>query len=224
MKCYGFSPLHKLRRKGTERSLITTEHWPNYITFVFYIHTNMKRITAISFALLALSACTKKLEDLLEVKFSVPHTKQVNVQGLPGNPPIPSMGLTTSIPPIGVETKSEEYIKEYNTSSELISEAKLTEMKLEINAPASQDFDMVDSLWLFVSATGLPEVQAAYYFDIPKGVRTLDMTTSDQNLKDYFLRDSMYFRLQGHFYEAPDSATVFTITTKFDAVAKPLKK
>ncbi|MBW7912447.1 MAG: hypothetical protein H3C54_01790 [Taibaiella sp.] len=184
----------------------------------------MKRITAISFALLVLSACTKKLEDLVEVKFSVPHTKQVNVQGLPGNPPIPSQGLTTSIPAIGVETKSEEYIKQYNTSSELITEAQLSEMKLEINTPSSQTFDMVDSLWLFVSATGLPEVQAAYYFDIPKGLRALDMITSDENLKDYFLRDSMYFRLQGHFYTAPDSATVFTITTKFDAVAKPLKK
>ncbi len=184
----------------------------------------MKRIIVISFALLALSSCTRKLEDIVQVKFSVPHTKQVNVQGLPGNPPVPPQGLTTSIPAIGVETKSEEYIKQYNTSSELITEAKLSEMKLEINAPASQTFDMVDSLWLFVSATGLPEVQAAYYFDIPKGLRALNMITSGENLKDYFLRDSMYFRLQGHFYTAPDSATVFTISTKFDAVAKPLKK
>ncbi len=184
----------------------------------------MKRIIVISVALLALSSCTRKLEDIVQVNFSVPHTKQVSVQGLPGNPPIPPQGLTTSIPAIAVETRSEEYIKEHNTSSELISEAKLSEMTLEINAPASQTFDMVDSLWLFVSATGLPEVQAAYYFDIPKGLRTLNMITSGENLKDYFLRDSMYFRLQGHFYNAPDSATVFTINTKFDAVAKPLKK
>lgn len=185
----------------------------------------MKRIVALSLAVVALStSCVKKLEDLVEVKFSVPYTKQVNVQGLPGNPPIPPQGITTSIPAIAVETKSEEYIKEYNTSSELISEAKLAELKLEINAPASQTFDMVDSLWLFVSATGLPEVQAAYYFDIPKGLQVVNMVTSGENLKDYFLRDSMYFRLQGHFYNAPDSATVFTINTKFDAVAKPLKK
>lgn len=184
----------------------------------------MKRIIVVATAVLALSACTRKLEDIIQVKFSVPHTKQVNVQGLPGNPPIPPQGLTTSIPAIGVETKSEQYIKEYNTSSELVTEAKLSELKLAIDAPASQTFDMVDSLWLFVSASGLPEIQAAHYFNIPKGLRTLDMTTSDVNLKDYFLRDSMYFRLQGHFYNAPDSATVFTITTKFDAVAKPLKK
>lgn len=184
----------------------------------------MKRIIVIAFGLLAISACTKKLEDLIEVKFSVPHTKQVNVQGLPGNPPIPSQGLTTSIPPIGVETKSEEYIRQYNTSSDLVTEAKLSELKLDIISPATQTFDMVDSLWLFVSATGLPETQAAYYFNIPKGLRTLNMITSDENLKDYFLRDSMFFRLQGHFYNAPDSATVFSISTKFDAVAKPLKK
>lgn len=184
----------------------------------------MKRIAAFSFALLALSSCDKKLEDIIQVKFSVPHTKTVNVQGLPGNPPIPPQGLTTSIPAIGVETKSDEYIKQNNTSSDLITEAKLSELRLDITAPGSQTFDMVDSLWLFVSGSGLSEMQVAHSFSIPKGIRSLSMTTSDVNLKDYFLRDTMYFRLQGHFYNAPDSATVFTITTKFDAVAKPLKK
>lgn len=183
----------------------------------------MKKLTAIILATLTLHSC-QRITNGLEVKFSVPQTRQVSAPGLPGNPPIPPQGLTTSLLPVGVETKSEQYIREYNTSSDLVTDARLGQIKLDLQEPAGQTFDMVDSLWLFVAATGMPEVLAAHAYGIPKGLRTLDMNTADQNLKGYFLQDSMFFRLQGHFYTAPDSATTFTITTRFDVVANPLKK
>lgn len=183
----------------------------------------MKKVLIVALALLGFTACDK-LKSIADIKFSIPYTERVEVSGLPDNPFILPQGLTASIPPIAVETKSEEYIKQYNTSSALITEVKLGQLKLEINEPATQNFDMMDSVWLFVSASGLPEIQAAYYFDIPKGVKTLDLITSGDNLKEYFLQDSMYFRIQGHFYKAPDSASVFTISTRFDAIANPLNK
>jgi len=183
----------------------------------------MKKLIVAAFALLIVTSC-KKLTDLANIKFVIPYSKTVAVPGLPGNPFIPPTGLTTSIPTIAVESKSEEYIKKYNTSSELITKVIFTELKLEITEPATQNFDLVDSIWLFVSASGLPEVQSAHYFNVPKGTRTIDMVTSDVNMKEYFLKDSMYFRLQGHFHNAPDSASVFTISSKFDVTANPLKK
>lgn len=183
----------------------------------------MKRIIAIILVTLVLASCSN-FNKVLEVRFSVADNRQVNVQGLPGNPPIPPQGLTTSIPPIAVETKSEEYIREHNTSSELVTFVTLGEIKLEMKEPSSQTFDIVDSLWMFVSAPGLPEIKAAHYFGVPKNQRVLTMETSKENLKDYFLKDSMYFRLQGHFYNAPDSATIFTISSRFDVTANPLAK
>lgn len=183
----------------------------------------MKKLIVVVFALLIVTSC-KKLTDLANIKFVIPYSKTVAVPGLPGNPFIPPTGLTTSIPTIAVESKSEEYIKQYNTSSELITNVVFSELKLEIKEPSTQNFDLVDSIWLFVSASGLPEILSAYSYDIPDGVRTLDLTTSDFNMKEYFLKDSMYFRLQGHFHNAPDSASVFTISSKFDVTANPLKK
>lgn len=188
-----------------------------------YIYPYMKKALIVALAVAGLASCGK-LKSLADIKFSVPYSERVEVKGLPNNPFILPQGLTASIPPIAVETKSEEYIKQYNTSSTLITEVKLGELKLEINEPATQTFDIMDSVWLFVSASGLPEIQAAYYFDIPKGIKTLDLITSGDNLKEYFLQDSMYFRIQGHFYKAPDSASVFTISTRFDAIANPLNK
>ncbi len=172
-------------------------------------------------AVLLVGSC-KKLKSLADIQFGVPIKETVDVPGLPGAPTIPGNGLTTSLPPIGSKTNSEEYIRQYNTSSDFITEVKIAEMKLTIEAPSSQTFDIVDSLWLFISAPGLGEQLAAYEYNIPNGTQVINMDIVDMNIKDYFLQDSIYFRLQGHFYSAPDSTTRLTIETKFDAVANPL--
>lgn len=177
----------------------------------------------IAIAVFTLTSCDK-LTSLADIKFSVTYNEQENVPGLPDNPFIPSTGLTTSIPTIGVETKSQEYIQEYNTSEELIREVKISLLSLNIDEPSSQNFDIVDSLWLYVSGPGVEERLAAYKFDIPKNQQKLEMTLEDLNLKEYFVKDSMFFRLKGHFYGAPDSATKITFNSKFDVIANPLEK
>lgn len=173
-------------------------------------------------AVLFAGSC-KKLKSLADIQFGVPYKETVDIPELPDVPAvIPPGGVTASIPPIGTATNSEEYIRQYNTSSDFIIEAKLSEMQLVIEQPATQNFDDIDSLWLYISATGLDEVLAAFKYDIPDGVQTVNMDVQDLNLKDYFLQDYIYLRLQGHFYEVPDSTTRLTITTKFDVVANPL--
>ncbi len=183
----------------------------------------MKKVVVVALSILVLASC-KKLIELANINFSVPVSKTIAVDGLEGNPSIPAgIGTKASLPPIAVETKSEEYIKNYNTSSDLITSVVFSQLKIDVNEPTGQNLDLVDSLWLYVSASGLPEVLASHYYDIPKGIRSLELKTTDLNIKDYFLQDSMYFRVEGHFYNAPDSASVFTFTTRFDVVANPLK-
>lgn len=186
----------------------------------------MKRITAVfTLAGLLIFASCDKLKELADINFSVDYKETVDVPGLPNNPNIPpTEGLTESIPRIGTATNSEETIKQYNTSSDLIKSVKLGKLDLIFEAPASQNFDLVDSIWVFVatSSTGNNEQLIAHKYGVPRNVRQVSMDIVDLNLKDHFLQDSMYFRLQGHFYKAPDSATRLTIDTRFDAVANPL--
>lgn len=182
----------------------------------------MKRSILVLAVALLLASC-EKLKDLVDINFSVPHTETVTVDGLPDDPVVPPVvGLRASIPPIAVATMSEENIKKNNTSSKLVTEVKLGQLKLDIQQPGSQTFDIADSLWLYMSADGLPEILAAHYFDIPKGIRSLDMNTSDENLKDYFLKDTVYIKMEGRFYQAPDSGSIFSISTRFDVLANPL--
>lgn len=184
----------------------------------------MKRLVVVALAIVSLSALScKKLKSLADVKFSVPYSQSVDVPGLPGNPPVPpATGLRASIPTIPVATMSEENIKKYNTSSELIKSVVFTQLKLEVTKPDFQTLDMVDSLWLYVSAAGLPEMLASHAYNIPKGIRVLDLQTNDANIKEYFLKDTMFFRVEGHFNAAPDSASVFIFSSAFDVVANPL--
>lgn len=181
----------------------------------------MKKAFVLLVIVISALSC-KKLKSLADIKFSVPNTQTVSAPGLPGSPFIPPTGLTTSLPAIGVESKSEEYIKKYNASSTLITSVKLGQLKMELAEPQSQTFDILDSIWVYMTAPGQSELLAAHYYNVPKGVRTLDLVTSDANIKEYFLQDSVYFRIQGHFYKAPDSTTTFTVTSRFDAVANPL--
>lgn len=175
-------------------------------------------------AVIGLTAC-KKLTSLADIQFNVPYTDTVEVNGLEGNPVVPSVGgIRASIPPIAVPTNSEENIRKSNTSAELIKEVKIGELSMSILQPGTLTFDIVDSIWLYMRASGLPDVLAAYSYDVPQGLRTLDLTTSDENIRDYFLKDTVFFRIEGRFYNAPDSNSVFSITTRFDAVANPLEQ
>jgi len=184
----------------------------------------MKKTIVVALGICALASC-KKIIDLANIDFTVPVSKTIAVDGLEGNPVIPGgTGIRASMPTVAVETKSEEYIRNYNTSSELITSVVFSKLKIDVNEPSSQNLDMADSIWLYVSASGLPEVLASHYYGIPKGIRTLELSTSEQNIKDYFLQDSMYFRVEGRFYKAPDSASVFTFTSQFDVTANPLKQ
>lgn len=185
----------------------------------------MKRIVLFFVAATVGLLSCDKLKSLADIKFNVPYTDTIEVKGLENSPPIPiSGGIRASIPAIPVPTHSEENIREYNTSSELIREVMITQLDLNILQPSSQNFDIADSLWLYMSANGLPDVLAAYYYDIPKGTRDLKLNTTDDNIREYFLKDTIYFRIDGRFYQAPDSNSTVSITTRFDVVANPLEQ
>lgn len=173
---------------------------------------------------ISLTAC-EKLKDLADITFPVSYNTTEEVPGLPDNPIVPPGGLTTSIPTMAFETKSQEELEKNNTNSDLIQEVKLRELSVNIDKPSSQNFDIVDSIWVYLSGDRAlsDEVLVAKKFGIQKGLRNLSMDIEDINLKNYFLKDSMYFRLKGHFYNAPDTTTVVTLSTRLNIVANPLK-
>lgn len=176
-------------------------------------------------AIVALSVVTvlgcKKLKSVADIKFGIPYKETVDIQGFQNPGTFPSQGLTLPLPQIALATNSAEALKEYNTSADLVTSVKLGLMKLTMES-AGGNFDLVDSLKMYITAPGLSEELAAFEYGIPKGTKTIDMDVVDLNVKEYFLKDSIYLKLVGHFYSAPEENTKLTIETRFDAVANPL--
>lgn len=172
--------------------------------------------------LLVFTSCDE-LSQKLAINFDVPYSSDATVDELPGNPTIPSTGMKLTLFTTDQETKSQEYIKQYNTSSELLQEAKIKDLHLEMKAPSGQNFDMVDSLWVYLSATNKAEVLAAHKFAIPRNTTKIDFNLEDLNMKEYFLQERIQLRVEGHFYNGVAAGTVLNISGTISAKADPLE-
>lgn len=179
-------------------------------------------LSAALMPLLVFTSCDQ-LKDKLAVNFEVPYSSDATVDGLPGNPTIPATGMKLTLFTTDQETKSQEYIQQYNTSSELLLEAKIKDLHLEMKAPSGQNFDMVDSLWVYLSATNKTEVLAAHKFGIPRNTTKIEFDLEDLNMKEYFLQERIQLRIEGHFYDGVAQGTVLNIGGTVAAKADPLE-
>ena len=99
----------------------------------------------------------------------------------------------------------------------------LKKLSVQILTPPTQNFDFLDTIQLYLSAAGQPEMLVAYQYVIPKGATTLDFfTVTDVNLKNYFLADTMYFRMRARINTVPEGGTKLNIASVFHMLANPL--
>lgn len=198
----------------------------------------MKKIILSSASLILLSAtvlttqsCKKSVPEVVQeigdIDFAVNINEKVVIDSnanISNIPQLPPEGLTVPLPPIAAATNIESNLQQYNTSSNLIETVKLGMFHLTMEQPPGQNFDLVDSLWMYIHADGLDKKLAAYKFDIPKGTQKVEFDIEDLELKEYFIKDSIYVTLQGHFYEVPEKGTEMKVDASFDVTANPLNR
>lgn len=183
-------------------------------------------------ALSSLTACKKvsntineKVKSLTEFNEDIHYVEEMGIPDLPyipGLDSIPGGGIYASFPPMPLETNSKTIMEEYNTSPELISHVKVKELGADYLHPEQGSFDVLDSVELFLSARGLPEILVAFQYDIQPGTKRLDMEVLDLNIREYFLEDTMWIRFGGHFVKFPDTATQINVDAVFNIVGNPL--
>lgn len=158
----------------------------------------------------------------MDVEFTVPYDKAEYIKGFTDDPVIPPQGLKRSLPLIRIETKSEDVAAEHNTALELVESAKLVGLNTKMLIPVGDNFDLLDSVWIYLSATGVSEELVAHKFDIPKGLQTIELTPEDVDIQDMFKQKEMIVRIEGHFNEKPDSTSKILFDMKLRIVANPL--
>ena len=68
---------------------------------------------------------------------------------------------------------------------------------MKITAPEGETFDFLRSIKIYISAEGLDEKMIAWKTDMKDdGATTITLDTSDDNLKDYILKDSFQLRTE----------------------------
>jgi hypothetical protein len=131
---------------------------------------------------LFLSAC-EKLDEL--TTFRINHTTSITIKA---NNVIANVPIIVPSPEI--ETSSEQAFENNNTRANLVDEASLETLDLEITAPADQNFGFLNEIEIYIKAEGLEETLLAYSYNIPENVgSTLSLETSGENLQEYIKKE-----------------------------------
>ena len=136
-------------------------------------------ITAILFVVI-LSGCKK-----LGVNFALNHQTTFRVES---SSPL-NLPFETATP--DVTTNSSQQFENNNTTSNLIKEIKLEELKLTITNPSSKTFSFLKSVQIFISTNASDEIELASLDNIASTAQTLSLICTSQNL-DKFVKASSY--------------------------------
>ena len=145
-------------------------------------------ILAAGFLLLLAGRC-KKLDKLTQ--FDLTYHSEITI---PASMPL---GTPFNIPTPPITTNSSEEFENNNTHKDLIQEVTLKSLHLEITDPANGTFSFLNKVEIYISADGLPEKKIAWKENIPDSVGgTLDLDTTDDDLKDYLIQDTYELKVR----------------------------
>ncbi len=145
-------------------------------------------IFLLMFLTLTATKC-KKLDKLTQ--FDLTYHSEITIPaGIPVATPF-------NIPTPPITTNTSEEFENNNTHKDLIQEVTLKSLHLEITDPANGTFSFLNKVEIYISAHGLPEKKIAWKENIPDSVGgTLDLETSNDDLKDYLIQDTYELKVR----------------------------
>jgi hypothetical protein len=136
-----------------------------------------------------------------------------------------TLGVETpfNIPTPVITTNSESDFTVNNTHKDMVDVINLRELSLTITNPATQTFDFLKDIEIYMRAGNLPEIKIASLYDIPKtGLTQLQLNTETDNLKDYIIQDSILLRAKVTTRQLIARDTDIAINSRFWVNAKIL--
>ena len=95
-----------------------------------------------------------------------------------------------------ITSNSTSTFESNNTHKDLIEKITIKELKLEILTDGAS-WDFLKNIELFISAEGLEEKKIAWLENIPKeGLKTIELNTTEDDLKEYIKKDSYKLRVK----------------------------
>jgi hypothetical protein len=187
-----------------------------------------KVIGLLSLAGLVLAVGCTKLKNLTTINVDVPLSNSTSIPKVydtSNHIPFPAAGVSASLPSISIPTNSQQFISGNNTTVNDITSVSMKSATIQMTAPSGANFDYLDSINVYLSATNLPTILFASKTSIPKGQNTinLDLSPADTSMKSYFLKDTLNISANAHFNNLPPANySVIQTTITFHVTANPL--
>lgn len=174
----------------------------------------MKKLAFIGICLISFVAC-KDLEKLTE--FTLNYSSSVTI------PKSTGLDLPVILPTPNMETNSESEFAVNDTRKDMVEEIILTGLDMTITSPDDQTFSFLESIKVSIAAEGLPEVEVAYQENVAAttGDKLL-LETTNQNLREYIIKDKFNLRVETVTDEALSRDTKIKIDSRFFVNARVL--
>ena len=101
------------------------------------------------------------------------------------------LNLPFDIPTPDVTTNSASEFESNKTAANLVKDVTLTDLKLTVTSPEGRNFDFLKAVHVFISLGGSDETEIAYIDDIPKGVTSITLTSTNARL-DKYIKESTF--------------------------------
>ena len=183
----------------------------------------MRKLMVAIVIVLLLIEC-KTLDKLTQ--FNMGYETSVTIPGIensfiPEGTEIPDVSVSGEFPDIA--TNLSDFLEENNTSPDLIEKVTLTDAVFTITLPEDKDFSSIRSLDIYLKADGLDDVLVAWADSIPDDVgNELILETSDADLQDYLLKDTMAFKVETVIHKMVTSDYEIELNSNFLVDAKIL--
>ena len=148
----------------------------------------------LSVLLLATSACdlfNEAVEGIGQfTQFEMEYNTSVTIPSSAGI----NLPFNVQTPPVETNTESEMSVN--NTHKDLLEEVTLRSLILTVDQPSNGDFSFLESIEVYITAEGLSEARIAYANDVPANQgATLELETTEQDLKDYIKAENFSLRI-----------------------------
>ncbi len=171
-------------------------------------------VLTVLFSVLSFSSCNQ-LDKLTQ--FDMSYESSVTIPSTAG------VDLPFNLFTPDITTNSEQKFSVNNTKKDLIDEISLKSMELQITAPGDGTFSFLKSVDIYIKADGLSELKIAWKDNIDTSAGNLiQLDTSNDNLKDYILKDSFSLRVQTVTDELINQDYDIKVTSTFHVNAKIL--
>ena len=122
-----------------------------------------------------------------------------------------------------VTTESESTFEENDTRKDLIESIKLKTIKLTLTSPEEGSFNFLREIHIYIKSENTSEVEIAYLIDLENtNSKIIELTTSNQELKDYIKDESYTLRVESTTDETLSQDHNITVDTKFRVDAEIL--